>query len=165
MSATEPDDTQARQPAEQADATEPSKTESRVVMPVSGTMAAPYAVDALAYNQTTRDWRTHKGMDIAAQAGTQVVAAKDGAVYSVYEDETMGMTVVITHAGGYTTYYSSLAEEVAVKPGDTVTAGDPIGTVGCTALLESAIGEHLHFAVTCSGESVDPAEFLAEAAA
>ena len=137
----------------------------KVVCPVSGTEVAPYAVDALAYNQTTRDWRTHKGVDIAAEAGTAVAAACDGTVYSVYEDETMGTTVVITHEGGYTTYYSSLAEEVAVKPGDTVSAGDIIGAVGCTALLESAIGDHLHFAVTCSGESVDPAEFLAEATA
>ena len=164
--ATQPGNTAADQvkEPEQDTAVQPQKT-NRVVSPVSGTEVAPYAVDALAYNQTTRDWRTHKGVDIAAEAGTEVAAACDGTVYSVYEDETMGTTVVITHDGGYTTYYSSLAEEVAVKPGDTVSAGDIIGAVGCTALLESAIGDHLHFAVTCSGESVDPAEFLADAAA
>ena len=135
----------------------------KVVVPVSGTTLTPYAVDALAYNQTTRDWRAHKGVDIAAEAGTAVVAAMDGTVYSVYEDETMGMTVVITHDGGYTTYYASLAENVAVTPGDSVSAGHTIGAVGCTALLESAIGDHLHFAVTCGNESVDPAQFLADA--
>jgi len=164
--ATQPGNTDADQvkEPEQDTPTQPQK-ERKVVNPVSGTQVAPYAVDALAYNQTTRDWRTHKGVDIAAEAGTAVAAASDGTVYSVYEDETLGTTVVITHEGGYTTYYSSLAEEVAVKPGDTVSAGDIIGAVGCTALLESAIGDHLHFAVTCSGESVDPAEFLADAAA
>ena len=145
---------------EQTVPTKPRKT----VAPVSGSVVTPYAVDALAYNQTTRDWRTHSGVDLAAEAGTNVVAAADGTVYSVYEDETMGTTVVITHDGGYTTYYSSLAEEVSVKPGDNVSAGDVIGTVGCTALMESAIGDHLHFAVTCSGDRVDPAEFLGEAA-
>ena len=72
------------------------------------------------------------------------------------------MTVVLRHEGGYTTRYASLAEEVSVKPGDTVTAGQTIGTVGNTALMESAIGDHLHFAVTCDGESVDPAAFLAQ---
>ena len=134
----------------------------KTVSPVSGATVVPYAVDALAYNQTTRDWRTHNGVDIAAEAGTQVCAAADGQVYSVYEDETMGMTVVVTHDGGYTTRYSSLSAEVCVEPGDTVAAGDPIGYVGCSALLESAIGDHVHFSVTCQGENVDPAEFLEE---
>ena len=43
----------------------------------------------------------------------------------------------------------------------TVSAGEKIGTVGCTALLETAIGDHLHFSVTCNGEVVDPEDFLA----
>jgi murein DD-endopeptidase MepM/ murein hydrolase activator NlpD len=99
-------------------------------------------------------------VDIAAEAGTGVSASADGTVYTVYEDETMGMTVVIRHEGGYTTKYASLAEEVSAAPGDTVTLGQAIGCVGNSALLESALGDHLHFAVTCNGESVDPAVFL-----
>ena len=47
-----------------------------------------------------------------------------------------------------------------MKPGDAVTAGQTIGAVGNTALLESALGDHLHFAVTCDGNPVDPAKFL-----
>ena len=99
-------------------------------------------------------------MDIAAEAGATVRAAADGEVYSVYDDDAMGMTVVIRHQGGYTTRYASLSETVSVNPGDTVTAGQTIGTVGNTALMESAIGDHLHFAVTCDGNPVDPAKFL-----
>ena len=99
-------------------------------------------------------------MDIAAQAGTAVGAAADGTVYTVYEDETMGMTVVISHDGGYTTKYASLDENLTVKAGDTVTVGQTIGYVGCTALFESALGEHVHFSVTCDGTTVDPASFL-----
>jgi murein DD-endopeptidase MepM/ murein hydrolase activator NlpD len=87
-------------------------------------------------------------------------AAADGTVYTVYEDETMGMTVVLSHDGGYTTKYASLAEEVPVSPGDTVTAGQTIGYVGATALLETAIGDHVHFSVSCDGVLVDPSEFL-----
>ena len=121
---------------------------------------AVYAMDQLSYNQTTRDWRVHNGIDIAAETGTNVCAAADGQIYTVYEDEAMGMTVVIRHSDGYATKYASLAETVAVKPGDAVTAGQVIGTVGTTALMESAIGEHVHFSVTCDGEVVDPNEFL-----
>ena len=81
-------------------------------------------------------------------------------MYTVYEDDTMGMTVVIRHQDGYITKYASLASEVMVKAGDAVAMGQQIGYVGNTALLESAIGDHLHFSVTRNDEPVDPAEFL-----
>ena len=132
----------------------------KIVKPVSGDTVAAYSMDTLSYNQTTRDWRVHDGMDIAAEAGTAVCAAADGTVYTVYNDETMGMTVVISHEGGYTTKYASLGENVAVAAGDTVTAGQTIGYVGSTALFESAIGDHVHFSVSCGGELVDPTDFL-----
>jgi len=133
---------------------------AKTAKPVSGETVAEYSMDALHYNQTTRDWRVHDGMDIAAETGTAVCAAADGTVYTVYEDETMGMTVVISHDGGYTTKYASLADEVEVAAGDAVTAGQTIGYVGNTALFESAIGEHVHFSVSCGGELVDPEAFL-----
>ena len=117
-------------------------------------------MDELSYNATTRDWRVHNGVDIAAEAGAQVCAAADGVVYTVYQDETMGMTVVIRHDGDYTTKYASLAEEVSVSPGDEVILGQAIGCVGSSALLESALGDHVHFSVTCGDEAMDPAEFL-----
>jgi murein DD-endopeptidase MepM/ murein hydrolase activator NlpD len=112
-------------------------------------------------NQTTRDWRTHNGIDIAAEAGTAVCAAADGTVYTTYQDATMGTTVVIRHAGGYVTVYSSLSPELSVKTGDTVTMGQVIGTVGNTAMVECAIGDHLHFTVTQDDEPINPADFFA----
>ena len=118
------------------------------------------AAEQLTYNQTTRDWRVHDGLDIGAEAGAKVSAAADGTVYTVYNDETMGMTVVIRHDGGYITKYASLAEDVSVKAGDKVTAGQTIGAVGSTALLENAVGDHLHFSVTCNGALMNPETFL-----
>ena len=132
----------------------------QTVSPVEGEIVAVYAMDTLGYNATTRDWRTHNGVDIAAEEGAKVCAAAAGTVYTVYEDETMGKTVVIRHDGGYVTQYSSLAEEVSVNPGDTVTVGQQIGSVGNSALLESAIGAHVHFSVSCNDTPVDPVEFL-----
>ena len=132
----------------------------RTAAPVAGQTVAEFAVDCLSYNETTRDWRTHAGLDIAAEEGAQVCAAAAGTVYSVYDDEELGRTVVILHDGGYTTQYASLAEEVSVSPGDSVALSQPIGTVGNTALLESGLEPHVHFAVTCNGEAVDPQEFL-----
>lgn len=132
----------------------------KTASPVEGKTVAMYSVDALSYNQTTRDWRTHDGVDIAAEAGTKVCAAADGEVYTVYEDDAMGMTVVIRHAGGYVTRYASLAKEVSVAPGDKVLLGQAIGSVGTSALLENAVGEHVHFSVSHNDKAVDPAEFL-----
>ena len=134
----------------------------RTASPVAGEIVAVYAMDSLGYNATTRDWRVHSGVDIAADEGTAVCAAADGTVYTVYEDETMGTTVVIRHVDGYVTTYASLSEDVSVKAGDSVAMGQKIGCVGQTALLESAIGCHVHFGVTCNDEPVDPQEFLAQ---
>jgi len=128
--------------------------------PVKGEAVMEYAMQTLSYNPTTRDWRVHDGVDIAAAAGTKVTAAAEGTVEAVFEDDRMGMTVRIRHQGDYITQYSSLAQEVSVSVGDKVELGQVIGCVGKTAIMEIALPEHVHFAVTCKGETVDPAEFL-----
>jgi len=139
---------------------QPDKVPLKTTLPVTGETVAEYAMDCLSYNPTTLDWRVHNGIDIAAQAGTTVCAAADGTVYTTYQDETMGMTVVIRHADGYVTRYSSLDKDLSVAPGDTVTMGQAIGKVGNTALLETAVGDHIHFSVTRNDQSMDPEEFL-----
>ena len=144
------------------EATQPTVSKKLVtISPLAGEEIYGYSMEALSYNQTTRDWRVHNGVDIAAEEGTAVRAAADGTVYTTYEDDAMGHTVVIRHTGGYTTKYSSLGEDLSVAAGDTVEAGQTIGTVGSSALLESALGSHLHFSVTHQDEPMDPAEFLA----
>lgn len=129
--------------------------------PVSGDEIFGYSMEALSYNQTTRDWRVHNGIDLAAEEGAEVCAAADGEVYTVYEDDAMGNTVVIRHSDGYTTKYSSLSENLAVKAGDKVTMGQTIGYAGATAIVETTLGSHVHFSVTQNDEPVDPAAFLA----
>ena len=72
----------------------------------------------------------------------------------------MGTTVVIDHGDGCQTTYANLQAQPAVEAGDTVSAGQIIGTVGSTAAAESAQAPHLHFAVAKDGDAVDPEEFL-----
>ncbi len=151
-------------PSSGPDATtpQPGKKPGKITRPVSGETVMEYAVDCLSYNPTTRDWRVHNGVDIAAKEGSEVVSAAAGTVYAVFEDDLLGTTVVIRHDGDYTTRYSSLRSDAAVKPGDVVTSGQKIGYVGKTAMVEYAIGEHVHFSVSHNGENVDPEEFLAQ---
>ena len=141
-------------------ATQPSKQPRPIGKPVAGEITKDYAMDCLSYNETTRDWRVHNGIDIAAPAGTTVCAAAPGTVYTVFKDDTMGYTVVIQHDGGYVTQYASLDEKLSVAAGDVVKMGDAIGTIANTTLVESAQGDHLHFSVTCNDIPIDPAEFL-----
>ena len=145
---------------ETTESTQPTAGKLSVCAPVEGEVLSGYAMEVLSYNETTRDWRVHNGVDFAAPEGTKVVAAADGQVYTVYEDERMGMTVVIRHEGGYTTRYSSLDSAVAVSAGEQVSMGQTIGAVGTSALMENALGHHVHFAVSKNDESVDPMEFL-----
>ncbi|MBQ6986428.1 MAG: M23 family metallopeptidase [Oscillibacter sp.] len=129
--------------------------------PVEGTTVTGFSMDKLLYNETMRDWRTHDGIDIAAEAGTAVAAAKAGTVESVEADPIMGMTVVIRHEDKYETVYSSLTDMPEVEAGDSVSAGQVIGYVGESAASESALGPHLHFSVLNGGTPVDPETFLA----
>ena len=132
----------------------------QLVDPLEGEVVTAFSMEELVYNATLGDWRTHDGVDIAAEAGTSVLAASSGTVISVEEDPLMGTTVVIEHDGGYQTTYSNLQAEPSVAEGDTVSAGQFIGAVGDTAAAEAAQGPHLHFSVTCDGEPVDPQSFL-----
>ena len=100
------------------------------------------------------------GIDIEADAGTQVLAASSGTVLSVADDDLMGTTVVIAHDGGYETTYSNLQSVPTVAPEQYVSAGQVIGAVGTTSLAEASMSPHLHFSVTKDGEIIDPQEFL-----
>ena len=131
-----------------------------VVSPLKGEVLMAFSVDQLVYSPTLADWRTHDGVDISAKPGATVLAATAGTVSSVEDHPLMGTTVVIDHAGGYTTTYSNLQAKPTVQPGDLVTAGQIIGAVGVTAAAESAQSPHLHFSVTQDGEAMDPDQFL-----
>jgi len=144
-----------------ADPTEPTSPKRlSTVRPTGGETVNSFAADHLAFNETTRDWRTHEGVDYLCDAGQNVTAAADGTVYAIYEDKSYGMTVVLQHANGYTTHYANLSEDVPVTVGQSVRAGEAIGTVGDTACVETALAPHLHFAVYKDNAPIDPAEFF-----
>lgn len=129
--------------------------------PVTGSVERAHSLDELVYDRTMGDWRTHDGIDIAAALGAQVKAGASGTVTDIRDDPLYGTTVVISHGGGFESVYSNLAALPTVEVGDAVAAGEVIGSVGTTALCESGEVYHLHFAMACNGESVNPQEYLA----
>ena len=145
---------------EEEPAPEPEDLLPQGVSPLDGTTVTVFSTTELMYDETMADWRTHNGLDIQAAEGDAVKTAASGMVVSIKSDELMGTTVVIEHAGGYQTTYANLQAQPTVAEGDTVSAGQIIGSVGTTAAAESASGPHLHFSVTCDGDAVDPQTFL-----
>lgn len=143
--------------------TEPETTEAQPekrLKPVEGEALNTFAADRLSYNETTRDWRLHEGIDLKAELGQDVYCAMDGTVVTVYDDKSLGTTVVVRHNDGFTTHYANLDENVPVQAGQNVQAGTVLGTVGSTACSETASRPHLHFAVYSSHQPLDPLTFL-----
>lgn len=135
-------------------------TLTKTAWPIDGSTLQSYSVDKLSYNATMQDWRTHNGIDIAATAGQAVMAAADGTVTAIYEDDYLGTTVVLSHGNGYSTRYCNLEAETSVSIGDSLKCGEELGKVGETALLEIGEEPHLHFEVYCNNTSMDPVTFL-----
>ena len=157
-----PPPTPAPTPAATPAPTPAAPAASVFTWPVKGQVVADYSLEVLAYDETMGDWRTHSGIDIAAPVGTQVLAVSAGTVASVEQDDLMGTTVVIAHAGGVESIYANLAAVPTVEAGDQVSIGAVIGAVGTTAVAESARAPHLHFEMREDGESVDPVSYLPE---
>lgn len=135
----------------------PASPAPAFVPPVSGQTLAGFSGDELVYSETLGDWRTHNGIDLAADAGDEVRCARAGTVNAVYEDGLWGRVVEVT-ADGVTFRYTGL-DEVAVSAQQTVAMGDTLGTVGeCVA--EAALDSHLHLEVLKDGAWVDPAGYL-----
>ncbi|MGH8825883.1 MAG: Rv3654c family TadE-like protein [Jiangellaceae bacterium] len=97
----------------------------------------------------------HTGLDLAAPAGTPVVAAAGGRVDVPDGTGRLGTVVVVDH-GGVVTYYAHLSRTTVV-PGQVVQARQQLGSVGATG---NATGPHLHFEVRVAGRARDPEAFL-----
>jgi len=128
--------------------------------PVKGEILNDFSLEVLAYDQTMGDWRTHCGVDIAAEAGTEVCAMSSGTVEAIYQDDLMGTTVVIDHGSTLKSLYSNLAAVPTVSVGDEVAIHAVIGSVGRTALAEQGLADHLHLEMSKDGLAIDPMQYL-----
>lgn len=100
--------------------------------------------------------RYHAGIDLAADTGTPVRAARDGVVVRAGWWGTYGYAVALDHGDGSETRYAHLSS-FAVGVGDVLRQGDVLGAVGSTG---ASTGPHLHFELRFDERAVDPSDYL-----
>lgn len=100
----------------------------------------------------------HKGIDIAAPVGTQIVAAASGKVVTATYSSSAGNYIMIYHGNStYTVYMHCSSLSVSVN--DEVKKGQGIGAVGSTGI---STGAHLHFGISVNGSYVNPLDYVSQ---
>lgn len=122
---------------------------SALMWPAQGTFTSGYG---------WRWGRMHRGIDIANNVGTPIVAAARGRVsFAGWHEGGYGYFVEITHEDGSRTRYGHNSN-LLVREGQQVDQGQVISQMGSTG---RSTGPHLHFEVLPPGEgAMNPLQFL-----
>lgn len=107
-------------------------------------------------NYGMRNGKMHTGVDIAASAGTNIYAWKNGTVTFAGWNGNYGYQVIIDHYDGTITSYAHCSSLYVVE-GQSVTKGSPIAGVGSTG---NSTGPHLHFELKINNSFVNPLNYL-----
>ncbi len=124
------------------------------ILPVQGRISTPFGVRRF-INMQPRN--PHSGIDIAAPAGTPVMAASAGIVCLTGDHFFAGKSVYIDHGNAIFSMYFHL-DSIDVPAGRSVARGDIIGRVGATG---RSTGPHLHWGVRMLDTAADPLSLLA----
>jgi murein DD-endopeptidase MepM/ murein hydrolase activator NlpD len=136
---------------------EPQPATSAPAAPASAALAGPLLVPVAGvsaaqlsdtFDDTRGGERRHDALDIAAPAGTPVIAASSGRVEKLFRSDAGGNTVYVRSPDRRTIYYYAHLQDYApgLKEGQQVDRGERLGTVGSTGNADPA-GPHLHFAI------------------
>ena len=128
-------------------------------LPIEGSVINQFSDGELIKNLTLGDWRTHDGIDFAADKNAEVYAVANGVVSSVKNDPLWGTVITIDHHDGNQSIYSGLSATVPVNEGDAVMGRQAIGSVDGVP-CEISDESHLHFAMKREGVWIDPLSVL-----
>ncbi|MBR9920000.1 MAG: M23 family metallopeptidase [Bacteroidetes bacterium] len=105
-----------------------------------------------------KEKKMHKGIDIPAPLGTDIVATSAGVVEEAgFSEKGYGYYVLIRHDDHYQSLYGQMTSDLQVEAGQKVKAGELIGYVGSSG---RSTAPHLHYEVILDGEHVDPQEYM-----
>ncbi len=104
--------------------------------------------------------RVHNGIDLLADIGTPVLAARSGLVVEATSSKGMGNYVILKHYDGLTTIYGHLSS-IDTRKGILVRQGEIIGKVGKTGNANHPdMLPHLHFEIRKNNIPQDPSGYL-----
>jgi murein DD-endopeptidase MepM/ murein hydrolase activator NlpD len=107
--------------------------------------------------------RVHKGIDIFAPRGREIVAATDGIISFIGDQPKGGHCLWLTTESGTAFYYAHLDRWApGLYEGMEVQAGDLLGFVGNTGNAKNT-PSHLHFGINQNDEMVNPYPLLTRA--
>ncbi|MBO5372548.1 MAG: peptidoglycan DD-metalloendopeptidase family protein [Lachnospiraceae bacterium] len=158
---------EAQKKAEENGEAEPDESGSETEIPEDSYNGGAFAWPCPSSKRITSDYGNrisptegassdHKGIDIGAAYGADIVAAADGIVIFSGYSSAAGNYVMIDHGGSLYTVYMH-ASALCVSQGETVTREQVIAKVGSTGI---STGNHLHFGVSLNGSYVSPWNYL-----
>ena len=116
--------------------------------PLSGKITSEFGEREVISSVMTAD---HKGIDIAANSGTDIQAAISGQVVEADSNSEYGKFIKIKNEDVLTVY--AHCSKLKVKKGDSIEKGDVIAEVGSTG---KSTGPHLHFEIRLSDRYINP---------
>jgi murein DD-endopeptidase MepM/ murein hydrolase activator NlpD len=123
------------------------------IWPAKGWLSRGYGMK---HDPFTGYKQMHRGIDIANNHGTPVMATADGRVSRVGRVGNLGLVVTIDHGYGFVTRYGHLSKS-QVKVGQRVSRGDVVALMGSTGY---STGPHLHYEVWRNGKILNPRDYI-----
>ena len=130
------------------------KVADSLVYPVKSRSVSKEYSEEIAYSKTMKDYRAHPGCDFAADKGESVYAMCAGTVKNISVSELYGVIIEV-ESDGFSVYYCGLDPELSVEQGESLSAGDTVGTVSGVP-CESADPSHIHVEIRVGNKLIDP---------
>ena len=127
---------------------------SSLLYPVASKRIVKEYSEEAVYSKTMEDYRSHNGTDFQSKKGEAVFSVCEGIVEEITADTMNGNIIKITNEP-YSVYYYGVTDDIAVKEGDFVEAGQVIAQVGDIP-CEAEDEPHLHMEIRVGGNLIDP---------
>ncbi|MGI5891263.1 MAG: peptidoglycan DD-metalloendopeptidase family protein [Bacillota bacterium] len=124
--------------------------------PATGTWSRQYGYQL---DPTFDDYRFHSGVDMSLAVGELVFAVADGTVTKAASDNYWGGCIEIEHAGGMKSIYRCITPS-GIKEGQSVVAGETIGTVAPSPKAEAMQEPHLHLEISSEDGQQNPLDYI-----
>ncbi len=129
--------------------------------PVTGSVILPYSMETTVYFRTLDQYKCNPGMLIAAPEGEDVLSVYAGKVTEIGNNKEFGNYIVLDLGNDFQVHYGQL-DQVIVKEGELVNAGDVVATVAKPSSYYTKEGSHLYLAITKGDDPVNPVNLMVE---